>query len=341
MVKINHRMQYSQHSAPNKMPAINIWNRFKALSKISGKFAYHATDFAIKEIVSGFNLSAGLTRETTHSLIQGASWTGNFFWAEAKKGTIVTSKAANKASAYFNLHYRAVSSSTIRQLIKGKEACATFISDSLISLSKDETKEKINDLILKSCGYFSLGFAISVTSKQPFAEFFSNLGIPYPIMPIPLYHYGRGICLLEKSLPASNSFNRYFINRPLFHGLLLTLFQEGLLKKLPEKLLKRSAPSYSHLVDSQSAKIARITLAASFFSLSSTMGFFWNNRLFSMPYFDTTAHLLTRFAIGLILGTIQEKTENPLYMIATHAGLNIGFFPENFVPLCPPPIELG
>lgn len=340
MVKISHqKAPFPQNSSSVQMPSNIIWNGFKTFTKKSSHIAYKVSALAIKEIVSGFNLSAGLTRETTHSLIKGASWTGAFFWGEAKKGAKVTSQVAIKGSAYLNSQLRVISLAANIQLIRSKETCKTFLSDSLISLSKEETKEKINNLTLKSFGYFSLGVAISVTSKQPFIDFFSNLGINYPVMPKPLYNYSRQICLLEKSLPANSHFNRYLINRPLFHGLVLTLFQDGLLKKLPEKLLNRSAPLHSHLVHSQLAKIVRVTLAASLYSVSNTLSSFWSHKLFSPTYFDTTAHLLSRFAAGLILGTILERTGNPLFMIATHAGLNMRFYPENIVPLCPPALE--
>src|SRR3990167_4964302 len=106
---------------------------------------------------------------------------------------------------------------------------------------------------------------------------------------------------------------------PIFEELVFrVLLQEYALKKIPEKILKKISPSHVSLIHGKAAKITRVALSALAFSLvhlpsSSASG---------GKLYGTLFRLIDFFASGLLLGAIQEKTGNPLFNIAAHAGMN-------------------
>jgi len=91
------------------------------------------------------------------------------------------------------------------------------------------------------------------------------------------------------------------------------LLQEQLLKKIPTQILNKNAPQYASAINTKIAKIVRIAFSSAAFALAHT-----NN-----PYpMNGAVSIVHKFALGLILGAIQESTGNLFYSTAFHMGNN-------------------
>ncbi len=95
---------------------------------------------------------------------------------------------------------------------------------------------------------------------------------------------------------------------PVFEELVdRVLLQEVLLKRVPEKILQRVSPQYSHLINHSAAKITRIFLTSVFFALHH----YWAH---TCSHGDMYPYLLA----GATLGVLQEVSGHPFYSIVAH-----------------------
>src|SRR5690606_34432461 len=114
----------------------------------------------------------------------------------------------------------------------------------------------------------------------------------------------------------TGSYNGVAFATPIVEELFFRVgLQEILLKKAPTAFLNKIAPSYSGLVDTKTAKIARIAFTALAFSLAHANTAGWP--------MCSTARLVNTFFLGLLAGGIQEVTESPLLAMIFHSGFNI------------------
>lgn len=179
-------------------------------------------------------------------------------------------------------------------------------------------------------------------SQLNLKSYLDEMGFNYfPLLSNSEYEYTRTMCEFEAALPDTGGLGRLLVNRTLFKDLpFFYFFQEGLLRKVPGKILNKYSPSLVQLVNHKMAKISRVVLTAALFSLSNSMTF--KNPNYRLPLlkrnFLTTSQLISSFIIGLILGTIQEVTKNPVYVMAVHTGLNaVGaseIHRDGLVPVC-------
>ncbi len=171
----------------------------------------------------------------------------------------------------------------------------------------------------KGLKYFGAGVAASIISTKTIIPFM-NSGMDWcPAFPKPVYTYVRNACLAREYVPVlTGTYNNYAFKAPIVEELMFRVgLQELLLKRAPKAILNRLAPSYSNIVDTKIAKVARVALTAALFSLAHAMppetG--WPN--------CSTARLVNTFVLGLILGGVQEVTESPLMGMLFHMGFNV------------------
>lgn len=163
----------------------------------------------------------------------------------------------------------------------------------------------ISESLKTGLAFVGLATIENFGSKRFLAPGLSALNLTfYPKLPEFIHGYASNVIWI-----LSKSDNSYHLNfRPLiieclFRGVL----QEGLLKRVPEKILKKVAPEYAPYVNATPAKIARITLSALAYSLG------WAGH-------NSTTHLI-EFARGILYGALQETTGTPLLGIAYYYGV--------------------
>lgn len=99
---------------------------------------------------------------------------------------------------------------------------------------------------------------------------------------------------------------------PVFEELVdRVILQEFLLKRVPEKILQKVSPQYSHLINHSAVKITRIFLSSVFFALHHS----WALTCISG---DMYPYLLA----GVTLGILQEVSGHPFYNIIAHLMAN-------------------
>lgn len=93
------------------------------------------------------------------------------------------------------------------------------------------------------------------------------------------------------------------------------LFQEVILRKLPQKALEKFFPVYAEAVDSMPMKISRVALSSLFFTY-----------LHQSPFFmDCATQGITAIMVrALFFSLLQEITQNSLYPIYAHTSMNLG-----------------
>ncbi|MBX9923948.1 MAG: CPBP family intramembrane metalloprotease [Rhabdochlamydiaceae bacterium] len=95
------------------------------------------------------------------------------------------------------------------------------------------------------------------------------------------------------------------------------IFQDVLLKRLPQMILKTVAPGKEKLLDSKEAKIFRVVITAALFSIMHAP----NRQVMSSAYVDRLQIPLT-FVAGLLFGAIKESKLGLTGAIGAHLGLN-------------------
>lgn len=175
-------------------------------------------------------------------------------------------------------------------------------------------------LLERSFKYFGAGAALNVFFTTKFIMPFITSPMDFcPAFPKPIYTYGRNMCRTREYLPGlRGTYNIAAFKAPIVEEAMFRVgLQELMLKRAPKALLNRFAPSYSGLVDTRAAKIARVTLSAAAFSLAHAMDpkYGWPN--------CSAGRLINTFVMGLFAGGIQEVTESPLMATIFHSGFNI------------------
>jgi membrane protease YdiL (CAAX protease family) len=188
-----------------------------------------------------------------------------------------------------------------------------------LAVSKSKFDLSRFNFLERGLKYFGAGVATSVISSKIMIPFM-NSGMDWcPVFPKPVYTYVRNVCLVRENLPGlTGTYNNYAFKAPIVEELMFRVgLQELILKRAPKAILNRFAPSYSGIVDTKMAKIARVALTAAVFSLAHAMPpeMGWPN--------CSTARLVNTFVLGLILGGVQEVTESPLLGMLIHSGMNI------------------
>jgi membrane protease YdiL (CAAX protease family) len=171
----------------------------------------------------------------------------------------------------------------------------------------------------KSIFSFATGVGLYKISHE-LIKFAADVGYDQcPTLPKPFYAYAQSIGSSVNSIPVfTNTFNTIFFKGPIIEELIFRIgIQDTYLKKIPKAILKRIAPSYVNSLDTKIAKVTRIVFSALAFSLSHA----------TAPEFEwpvcSTAKLVNTFVMGLILGGIQEFTEEPWMNMLVHSGFNL------------------
>lgn len=205
-------------------------------------------------------------------------------------------------------------------------ALDTGVKNNNIS-SIDSKSQFSSGLIERSFKYFGAGAALSVFFTTKFMLPFIESTMDYcPAFPKPIYTYVRNACRIREFLPGlRGTYNNTVFKAPIVEEAMFRVgLQEMILKRAPKALLNRFAPSYSGLVDTPTAKIARVALSAAAFSLIHAMPpkYGWPN--------CSAGRIMNTFVLGLFTGGIQEVTESPLMATIFHSGFNIqpGFLME-------------
>lgn len=288
------------------------WNGLKLVSQKGIDCVSTTAGYVKNGVFKGIDL----THNGAKSFAQGIAVTGNSLY----KATLITIDS----TTYAGITAAAYLTST---LIKGKNS---FIQNKELYL-----KELENISTSSSLMFFSFGVVANEILRVPLLSYLDGLGFAEaPDLPKPLYNFSRNAAILEKSMPSDEkNLCRLLINRPLLFGtLLFGLTQEGLLKQLPEKILKKVSPARAFVVNSKIAKVARVSLVAAIYSLSSSLNFVpysilpdYVRHLDNLKNHITHSSLIWKFALGLVLGSIQEITGNPLYVISTLSGINLKY----------------
>lgn len=182
-----------------------------------------------------------------------------------------------------------------------------------------EPKSYLSRFFERGFKYFGAGAATNIISIKTMLPFMSS-GMDWcPELPKPLYTYASYVCRVREYLPGlTGTYDTQAFKCPIVEELMFRVgLQEIILKKIPQAILTRLAPSHVGLVNTKIAKVARVTLATIAFSLAhampSEMG--WPN--------CSTARLVNTFVFGLLIGGIQEITESPLAAMLFHSGFNL------------------
>lgn len=249
--------------------------------------------------------------------------------------SIITNHNTNLSESYLAKVWRGLkitshnglefaSSATRNFLNKSSEVANDVIQNK--NLYVTEVSKEFKETTVKSLGFVALGVAAFSLIDTTFWANMRRLELDQtaPYVPEFLQDFSKNVSFLEGSLPADKrNISRLLINRPLFFGtLLFGLTQEGLLKKLPEKILKKVAPSQASLVNSRLARMTRIALTAFIYSLASSLEFS-SFRVHPNLYSVSKANLIWKFVEGAMCGSVQELTGNPLYSMATLLGWNL------------------
>lgn len=109
-------------------------------------------------------------------------------------------------------------------------------------------------------------------------------------------------------------FNGAVVLIPAFEELIFRyLLQEQLLKTIPVQILNKVAPEYASAINTKTAKAARIAISSALFAIA---------HIGPKPL-DSLVWVLPKFALGCILGAIQESTGNTFYSLGWHMGNNL------------------
>lgn len=288
------------------------WNGLKVVSQKGIECVSTTTGYVKSGVVKGLDL----TQQAAKTISQNTAAAGNLLFKATVKGVDATTNAGMIAATSLN-----------STLFKSKDF---FIQNKELYL-KELGGIGVNNLL-----FFSLGVIANEIIREPLLSYLDSSGFrSAPDLPEPLYNFSRNVAILESSLPSDrNNIARLLINRPLFFGtLLFGLTQEGLLKQLPEKILKRVSPNHVSFANSKIAKVARVCFVAALYSLSTSLNFvpksifpdFLRSELNHLTNHITHSVLMWKFALGLALGSIQEITGNPFYVMSTLSGINLKY----------------
>lgn len=139
-----------------------------------------------------------------------------------------------------------------------------------------------------------------------------------PYLPESVYQFAYKVCRVREYLPQlPGTIEQETLMVPMIEETLFRIgLQELLLRQLPKAIIKRVAPSHLSKVDSRAATLARVLLTSTAFAFAHAVrpAFGWPN--------CSVARMVQTFAVGLILGTIQETTHSPQMAMTFHAGYN-------------------
>jgi membrane protease YdiL (CAAX protease family) len=208
---------------------------------------------------------------------------------------------------------------------------ATQTTEDLAQLPPKATPSKWS-FIERGLKYFGAGAAASVICSKITPRFMLSGNDWCPVLPKEVYSFARSLCLSRDYIPVfKGGFDTLAFKSPIHEELVFRFgMQHILLKQLPKALSNR----FTHVVDSTAAKVARVIVTAGAFSLAHA-----NPPVMDWPN-CSTARLVNTFALGLILGGVQEATESPLLCMLTHSGMNLmTAFLSEYAPVamvCPP-----
>ena len=171
----------------------------------------------------------------------------------------------------------------------------------------------------KSANCFTAGVLCSLLAYRCSKVVVENNLDFCPSMPESIYHYASNVCHLRENLPSfSGALEQEALMIPFVEEVLFRYgLQEILFKQLPKATIKQIDPSMLSSVDSKAAKIARVLITATAFSLAHSIhpGYDWPN--------CSLERLIRTFAFGIIMGAIQETRGSTSLAIAFHAGFNV------------------
>lgn len=138
-----------------------------------------------------------------------------------------------------------------------------------------------------------------------------------PVCPIPDF-----LPLAQQRLMKVANFQIMTNLVPIEEFLFRVLLQDVILTKAPKRILQKWAPSKVHWVESTPAKVARVIACAAAFSAYHLQNALIQGVTPSM----LNMQLCNTFGMGLVLGTLQEKTKNAWASLGLHLGCNLLVF---------------
>lgn len=120
----------------------------------------------------------------------------------------------------------------------------------------------------------------------------------------------------------SLEFDKLTTTIPTEEFLCRVLLQDMILKKAPKWILQKCAPSKVHWVDSTPAKVARVLASSAAFS-ALHLG---NSNQPGVTPSSLNMQLCQSFGAGLVLGALQEKTNNAWASAGLHLAINLFAF---------------
>lgn len=191
---------------------------------------------------------------------------------------------------------------------------ATQTSEDFAQLPPKNTTSRWS-FIERGLKYFGAGAAATVICSKITPRFMLSGNDWCPHLPKEVYSFGRSLCLSRDYIPVfKEGFDTLAFKGPIHEELVFRFgMQHILLKQLPKALSNR----FTHVVESKAAKVARVIVTAGAFSLAHA-----NPPVMDWPN-CSIARLVNAFALGLILGGVQEATESPLLCMLMHSGMNL------------------
>ncbi len=181
--------------------------------------------------------------------------------------------------------------------------------------------QRVSQYVKSALQYVGGGVAYALIAHRGGIEPAIRAGIDiYPVMPDLVYYYAAGISRARDFLLRLPTLEQETLVTPLFEEAVFRFgLQEMLLKRFPTAIIQRVSPSHLWVVDCKAAKVARVLIANTAFTLAHATHPDYGRSNGSMIRF------IQAFALGIILSTIQEKTGSTMSAIAFHSGYNVPF----------------
>lgn len=197
----------------------------------------------------------------------------------------------------------------------------------IIEKSGSSTLSKIKELSKNLFSSYEIvsnllcSFGISFYIAKFIFPFVYDLNRTYPIcfnVPNTLNQFSLISHKIQQLIPALFGYKTQLMVRfPVINEICFRyLLQDVVLRKMPENLLEKYAPSYTPLVNFKVTKIARILFTSAIFTLANTLPDKPLDGYENCSLIST----INLFAIGVFLGLIQEATGKTYLSIASHTG---------------------
>lgn len=166
-----------------------------------------------------------------------------------------------------------------------------------------------NEASFDKANYFALGVAIGAINLVAFTALYQR-HTSCTQFPEIVYSFSSQLISVMRQIPADSVETSMLMRAPLVEELFFRKFlQTVLLKDLPN--------SIGHRLDSQKAKVIRVIAVALIFSLSHALP-----PSVGLPY-CSNSRIYSALLLGLVAGSIQERTNRITFPILFHIGWNV------------------